>query len=259
MKPDVLITHDGCSIHWFNKSLAQQVQLRSTHKIGTCILFHFVHYLIALLDLIEISFDDSVDTTEFTWYDRSWEAVLAKGWNYECAAKIHQEVHDKFDLFSMPKENSLEGFRVGVKCKGQVMATKVVKYYTERVREFNEGRDNLMEVHTFTCIGNIEKNEVWATMTPSLAGKGAAVEFLRKRLHLNESDIICCGDSGNDISMLGIDGLNSVVVANASQVLLKFYNSKKEDGRIYKTREPKTLGVIEGLEYYGDRLLATER
>ena len=34
LKPDILVTQDGVSIHWFNKSLAQQVQAKSTHKIG---------------------------------------------------------------------------------------------------------------------------------------------------------------------------------------------------------------------------------
>lgn len=34
LKPDILVAQDGVSIYWFNKSLAQQVQSRSTHKIG---------------------------------------------------------------------------------------------------------------------------------------------------------------------------------------------------------------------------------
>ena len=34
LKPDILVTQDGVSIHWFNKSLAQQVQAKSTHQIG---------------------------------------------------------------------------------------------------------------------------------------------------------------------------------------------------------------------------------
>ena len=34
LKPDILVSADGISIHWFNKSLAQQVQAKSTHKIG---------------------------------------------------------------------------------------------------------------------------------------------------------------------------------------------------------------------------------
>ena len=34
LKPDILICADGVTIYWFNKKLAQLVQLKSTHHIG---------------------------------------------------------------------------------------------------------------------------------------------------------------------------------------------------------------------------------
>eukprot|EP01083_Nonionella_stella_P142957 443324_1 len=89
-----------------------------------------------------------------------------------------------------------------------------------------------MVIHSFTCLERTMEqynDAYWSVFTPERAGKGQAIEFLKRRLHLKESDIICCGDSGNDISMLSIDGINSVIVANASQELLDFYATKKEN------------------------------
>ena len=40
---------------------------------------------------------------------------------------------------------------------------------------------------------------------------------------IDARNIICIGDSGNDVSMMSIDGVHSVVVANASPDLTEFY------------------------------------
>eukprot|EP00483_Globobulimina_turgida_P009536 UN09555 len=124
--------------------------------------------------------------------------------------------------------------------------------------------EELMAVHTFTCIGKKvdsinNKHEFWSTMSPINAGKGAAVEFVRKQLGLNKAHIICMGDSGNDLSMLGMDGYNSVVVANASSALLRFYDKNHEHRNMIKTKQVCTLGVIEGLLHYGTQLLNNKR
>ena len=162
------------------------------------------------------------------------------------------------------KWKSLEPFRVGVLCQGQEMAKQIEKYYIERVNEYNlENKDKYgfipIEIHTFQCIERHLTNNTdayWSTFTPSKAGKGSGVEFIRKRLGLNENDIICMGDSGNDISMLGIHGYNSVVMANASQALIEFYEeNNNENNKLIKTKQSKTLGVIEGLQFYGPGLL----
>ena len=213
-----------------------------------------------------MSFDDRMDGTEFLWYDRSYEAALSEGWDQQFAEQIHDEVSKKFNLLKLPpKSKSLEPFRVGVLCEGQKLAKEIEQYYIKRVKEYNVENKNksgfiAMEIHSFTCIErNMKENDnaYWSAFTPEKAGKGSAIEFLRGRLHLKENDIICMGDSGNDISMLGIDGYNSVIMANASQELLSFYEKKSNgnNDKMIKTKQPKTLGVIEGLQFYGPRLL----
>lgn len=87
------------------------------------------------------------------------------------------------------------------------------------------------------------------------AGKGAAISYLKGKLGVNAGDIVCVGDSGNDISMMSIDGVESVVVANASPDLMEFYEKHKGNGRIIKVNAPCTLGVIEALKCHGKRVL----
>lgn len=215
-----------------------------------------------------MSFDDTMDTTNFLWYDRSYEALLSEGWDQEFAELVHKEVSTKYQLLPLPpKSKSCESFRIGVLCQGLKLAKEIEQYYIKRVNEYNEENKNKsgfnrMEIHTFTCVErNLKDNDeaYWSAFTPEKAGKGSAIEFLRRRLHLQTNKIICMGDSGNDISMLGIDGYNSVIMENSSQELLNFYKQKtKGNGngdKMMKTTKPKTLGVIEGLQFYGPRLL----
>ena len=218
-----------------------------------------------------MSFDDSMESTEFLWYDKSYEALLYEGWDQEFAELIHSEVCNKYELLPLPtKSKSLETFRVGVLCQGLKLAKEIEQYFIFRVKQYNdENKDKSgfipMEIHSFTCIErNIPDNDdaYWSAFTPERAGKGSAIEFLRKRLQLKESNIICMGDSGNDISMLGIDGYNSVIMGNSAKELLDFYEQRtKGKGKgnnnvnMIKTTKPKTLGVIEGLQFYGPKLL----
>ena len=215
-----------------------------------------------------MSFDDSMDSTEFLWYDKSYQALLSEGWDQQFAELIHGEVCNKYELLKLPpKSISVETFRIGVLCQGQKLAKEIEQYYIRRVNEYNQSNKDKsgfipMEIHSFTCIErNIadNNNAYWSAFTPQRAGKGSAIEFLRKRLHLKENDIICMGDSGNDISMLGIDGYNSVIMQNSSQELLNFYEQKTNGGdnndKMIKTTKPNTLGVIQGLQFYGPKLL----
>ena len=96
----------------------------------------------------------------------------------------------------------------------------------------------------------------WINATPKGAGKGSAVSYLRERLGLvGAENIVCVGDSGNDVSMMSIDGVKGVVVANASPDLMEFYEENKDNGRIIKTKNPCTLGVIEALELHGPQFV----
>ena len=205
-----------------------------------------------------MSLDDTLDHDEFVWADTLWEETLSEGWNQDFAAQLFEEICGEFDILPLPPgSHALELFRVGPLVQGQDQAKAVEQYFIRRVIEYNkEHPHEPMMIHTFTCVErNIgDGNAYWSAMTPEKAGKGSAVEFIRKRLGMQRERVICMGDSGNDISMLGIEGYRSVVMANSSQELLDFYEQRKGKEMI-KTKASKTLGVIEGLECFGPAIL----
>ncbi len=113
-----------------------------------------------------------------------------------------------------------------------------------------------MKVHLFYSRERGSEN-YWSTMTPAGAGKGKAVDFLRQRFLCETGEnFILCGDSGNDISMLSLPKYYGVVVNNASVELMDFYESQVEKQGLWITlaRQNRTLGVIEGLELYSQKI-----
>eukprot|EP01084_Bolivina_argentea_P156136 272088_1 len=221
LKPDILVSKDGVCIHWFKN-------------------------------------DDSVRATdECIWEDREWNAHLLQGWNQTFAEQIYEEVMDKYGdkLLKWPRNACVEQLRVGVLCKGQVLAKAISEYYVQRIEEYNTQNMNetgfvRMKIHTFECIEskkyqNNGYTPYWSAFTTTNAGKGSAIEYLRKRLNLRKSDIVCMGDSGNDISML-IAGYNSVVMANASEELIEFYEQhcENENVNMLKTINPYTVYLL---------------
>ena len=233
MVPDILVSADGVSIHWFNQALSQKC---------------------APPDTLPSDFE--------YWNDASYENELCRAWNQEVAERIHDEAVEKFELLKLPKgSRSKEPFRIGLLCKGHKLAKEIEAFYAQRVKEYNKESGEQMEIHSFLAIERYMKEHddaFWSAMTPKNAGKGSAVEFLRKKLKMDREQMIVCGDSGNDISMIGLDGYNAVIMKNSSCELLGFYEKNKEKLNMIKTRNEKTLGVIEGLEHYGRSLLDPE-
>lgn len=62
-----------------------------------------------------------------------------------------------------------------------------------------------------------------AELTAKGTSKGSAVKILAKKLGIKKEEIICIGDSGNDLSMLKEAGL-SVVMDNAPEEIKKYAN-----------------------------------
>merc|ERR1711933_411846 len=150
---------------------------------------------------------------------------------------IHDGICDRFPLLPLPPgSTSIEPYRIGVLCDGFDTALAVDSCIIQRVNEHNitcsdqEGFVPL-RFHTFYAKERHVKNGYWGNATSQMAGKGNAVDFVRKHLGMEREQLICCGDSGNDISMMQLDGVNSVVVGNASHELLDFYEALSDEKR----------------------------
>lgn len=96
-------------------------------------------------------------------------------------------------------------------------------------------------------------------LVPARAGKLQALEHVRTSHGFGHAATVACGDSGNDISMLGGDGL-AIVVGNAQPDLLAWVEQQQQqeqDGplpgkaRLLVARQHEAAGILEGLDYYG--------
>jgi sucrose-phosphate synthase len=81
---------------------------------------------------------------------------------------------------------------------------------------------------------------------PGRAGKGEAVDFIRKRLRITRKQVLAAGDSGNDIGLLS-SGFLAVVVGNHKSEL----NKNVLPGDVYWARKNYAEGVEEGIRYFG--------
>lgn len=91
------------------------------------------------------------------------------------------------------------------------------------------------------------------------AGKLAALEYMRRSWGFELANTVACGDSGNDIDMLGGRNL-AIVVGNAQPDLVRWLDALAPnqlltaDGqatRLYRAKQQRAQGILEGLQAFG--------
>ncbi len=80
---------------------------------------------------------------------------------------------------------------------------------------------------------------------PARAGKGEAVDYVRKRLKISPHHVLVAGDSGNDLGLLSARFL-AVVVGNHKAELT--HDALPKD--VYWAKLPYAAGVLEGIEHF---------
>jgi sucrose phosphatase-like protein len=80
---------------------------------------------------------------------------------------------------------------------------------------------------------------------PEKAGKGKAVDYIRKKLRIPRNHVLAAGDSGNDIGLLSA-GFLAVVVGNHKSEL----NKDVLPGDVYWALKSYAGGIVEGIGYF---------
>ena len=127
---------------------------------------------------------------------------LMNSWMNEEKIKLY-EVSDFKDAFNDEKHSIL----------------KVILIQTKMSKTFEDAKEDLKEISEIADLayswgGAVEIMEKGTT-------KGNAVKMLAKKLNIKREEIMCIGDSGNDLSMLKEAGL-SVVMGNASDKIKEY-------------------------------------
>lgn len=95
------------------------------------------------------------------------------------------------------------------------------------------------------CANVVVSHGRYLDILPSAASKGAAIDYLRRRLGIEHDEVIVAGDSGNDVSMLAWS-LKPIIVANHRDRIVDL----PELSHSYVARAGHAAGVIEGVEYF---------
>lgn len=79
---------------------------------------------------------------------------------------------------------------------------------------------------------------------PQGMNKGGAATFLARKLHFDATQVIVCGDSGNDLSLY-LHGFCGVLVANAETELVR-----RAAGPVYHSPFAYAAGVLDGIRHW---------
>lgn len=82
-------------------------------------------------------------------------------------------------------------------------------------------------------------------LIPKNAGKGAAIQYLLRRLDIQPERVVAAGDSKNDLDMFGSP--NRVIIVGNAEADIKSLKGE----HIYQARAGYAAGVLEGLHFWG--------
>lgn len=159
--------------------------------------------------------------------DNGWQQHLSYKWRPD----LVQEVLAKLDFLEMQEPKTQRRYKIS--------------YYMEDDPEL------LAKVHRSLQEKRIRYHLVYShgqflDILPYRASKGKAVRYLSYKWGIPLPNIMVCGDSGNDESMLRGD-TSGVVVGNYSKEL----EILKGLQRTYFSKEEYAAGIMDGLRHYG--------
>lgn len=143
--------------------------------------------------------------------DADWHALLSDGWDREAVQRAAERVSGSLTSQADSEQGEFKLSYVGDFDAVQSLRTELSNDGLDVKVIFSSGKD--------------------IDILPSNAGKGNAVRHLLKQYAsadgLTYENIaartLVCGDSGNDVAMLGQPGVKACIVGNAQQELLEWF------------------------------------
>lgn len=159
-------------------------------------------------------------------YGKGWDTHISSGWDRDKIVRLLEE----FDFLEYQEAASQRKFKVSY--------------------NMDPGKDRLAVIHD-TLLRNkcryylIYSHDRYLDILPYRASKGKAIRYLSYQWEIPMTNILVCGDSGNDEEMLRGEP-PAVVVGNYSPELEKLRGAK----RIYFAAEKCAGGILEAIAHY---------
>lgn len=166
--------------------------------------------------------------------DLDWDNYLNQGWDQ---AVVLEEVK-RLNL-RLQDESEIRPHKVSCQIDKKD-ATEIIDTLSRRLKD--RGLD----------VKLIFSHGLDLDVLPKGAGKGEALAFLLHKMKTEgwaPQETLVCGDSGNDIELFEVEGVNGVIVGGAMEELKHWYKENgKYNNRLYQAKERCAGGIVEALE-----------
>jgi sucrose-6-phosphatase len=163
--------------------------------------------------------------------DRGWANHLSEGWNVE----IVQQITDQYEQL-IPQAASEQGrFKVSFSLEPRnqsILADLRQEFEAQNIRAqviYSGDRD--------------------VDVLPERSGKGNALNHVREELGMPCVGTVACGDSGNDIALFADRDIFGIIVGNAMQELIEWYERNSRPN-LYLAKGSCAAGILEGLSHF---------
>lgn len=168
--------------------------------------------------------------------DREWEAYLDVGWDRSIVVEEAQKLDLKLQAESEQRPHKVS-FSVE-KSEAPATVEKLTKVLEER---------GLKSKLIYSGGADLD-------VLAEGAGKGQALAYLLKKFTRERREphhTLACGDSGNDAELFTVEGANGVIVGNAMEELVHWYEGYKGGKEhIFRARERCAGGILEAMAHF---------
>ena len=187
---------------------------------------HLKEYNIPIPDVMITSVGAEIYYGKDLHYGKGWETHIAKNWGRK---RIRGLLED-FDFLEYQEKATQRKFKIS--------------YYMDH------SKDRLSEIHHHLLKNNCKYTLIYShgkylDILPQRASKGKAIRYLSYKWEIPLSNLLVCGDSGNDEEMLRGEPL-AVVVANYSKEIEPLRGKRS----IFFSKKPYAEGILEAIEHY---------
>nr|BAK74738.1 sucrose phosphate phosphatase [Klebsormidium flaccidum] len=168
--------------------------------------------------------------------DKGWKEILDQGWN---RSKV-LELTKKYPTLKLQADTEQRPHKISF----HVEKNEAQKIVPELTAAFEQEKLAAKIIYS----GGYDLD-----ILSKAAGKGQALAYLLKKFKSQghpPKNVLVCGDSGNDIELYEVEGVNGVIVGNAMEELVAWYDSQGDKGHVFRATQRCAAGIVEAIKHF---------